>query len=412
MKKLNIFLFFLSLFILPFSFLPNTSNAEDTIQEKPITVSIFWREECGHCHDALDHLKELKTTYPSLSINGIDINTLDGSLRFEEFTSIMKLPKLTPILQIGRNVIIGANLNKITKSVDECALSDTQCIDLEEFIQQKETALITNDDTSTCDADDIQCKIEEENADDVFDIPFFGEVKTKNLSLPLLSMILGFIDGFNPCAMWVLIMFLTLLLQTGSKKLMWQIAGLFIFAETIMYYLILNVWFTTWNFIGLDKIVTPIVATVAIGAGIYFIYEYITLPPGVCIISSSKQQSKTKNKIEKIIKTPLTWFSAIGIIGIALSVNIIEFACSIGIPQTFTKILEINNLGFVHDQIMMLIYIFFYMLDDFIVFGIALYSFDKIGIAEKYSKQCQLLGGILMIILGLILIFKRSWLVF
>jgi hypothetical protein len=179
-----------------------------------------------------------------------------------------------------------------------------------------------------------------------------------------------------------------------------------------MYYLILNVWFTTWNFIGLDQIVTPIVALIAIGAGIYFIYEYFTLPAGVCAISSLEQQNKTHNKIAKIIKTPLTIVSAIGIIGIALSVNIIEFACSIGIPQTFTKILEINDSGLLYNQMMILIYTFFYMIDDFIVFGIALYSFDRLGIAQKYSKACQLLGGILMIVLGLILIFKRSWLVF
>jgi hypothetical protein len=179
-----------------------------------------------------------------------------------------------------------------------------------------------------------------------------------------------------------------------------------------MYYLILNVWFTTWNFIGLDKIVTPIVATIAIGAGIYFMYEYFSVPAGVCNVTSLKQQQTTKKKIAEIISKPMNWVTALGIIGIAFSVNIIEFACSIGIPQTFTKILEMNNLSWAREQMMMLIYIFFYMVDDFLVFGIALYSFDKIGLTQKYSKICQLIGGILMIILGLILLFKREWLVF
>ena len=89
----------------------------------------------------------------------------------------------------------------------------------------------------------------------------------------------------------------------------------------------------------------------------------------------------------------------------------IEFACSVGIPQTFTKILQINNISFIQRQIQTSIYIFGYMLDDFIVFGLALLSINKLQLTNKYSKWMNLIGGILMIILGLIMIFKPSWLV-
>jgi hypothetical protein len=74
----------------------------------------------------------------------------------------------------------------------------------------------------------------------------------------------------------VLVTFLLVLLQIGDRSRMWTIAGLFIVAEAIMYYLILNVWFTTFDFIGLDRIVTPIVGLLAIGGGIFFLYEWKT----------------------------------------------------------------------------------------------------------------------------------------
>ena len=105
-------------------------------------------------------------------------------------------------------------------------------------------------------------------------------------------------------------------------------------------------------------------------------------------------------------------FTLLGILGLAFSVNIIEFACSIGIPQTFTKILEINNLGFLQSNIFIFIYILFYMIDDFIVFGIGLYGIDKLSLTTKYSKLSNLIGGILMIVLGFMLIFKPSLFLF
>ena len=99
------------------------------------------------------------------------------------------------------------------------------------------------------------------------DLPFVGIINLKEYSLPILAAVLGFVDGFNPCAMWVLVMFLSILVQSGSRKKMFQIAGIFILAEAIMYFMILNVWYKTWDFVKLDHIVTPIIGLISLAAG-------------------------------------------------------------------------------------------------------------------------------------------------
>ncbi|MFZ2201076.1 MAG: glutaredoxin, partial [Leptotrichiaceae bacterium] len=96
----------------------------------------------------------------------------------------------------------------------------------------------------------------------------------------------------------------------------------------------------------------------------------------------------------------------------ALSVNVIEFACSIGIPQTFTKILQMNDLSFITRQFYNFLYIIGYMIDDFLVFGLALFSVNKLHLTSKYAKWANLFGGILMVLLGLMLMFKPTWLIF
>jgi LPXTG-motif cell wall-anchored protein len=214
--------------------------------------------------------------------------------------------------------------------------------------------------------------------------------------------------------MWVLITFLVLLTQVGDKKKMILLAGLFIVAEAIMYNLILNVWFTTWDFVGLDAIVTPLVGLLALGGGGFFLYRYRKNrnKPLVCDVSDLDTQASTMGKIQDLITKPTTILTILGIIGIAFSVNIIEFACSIGVPQAYTKILEINNLDFITRQFYILIYTLGYMVDDVVVFGLAIWGFSKLEAnGHKYAQMSLLIGGVLMLVLGAILVLNPSLLV-
>ena len=102
----------------------------------------------------------------------------------------------------------------------------------------------------------------------------------------------------------------------------------------------------------------------------------------------------------------------IGIITLAISVNIVELLCSAGLPLVFSELLAINNITGLKAVLYDLIYIFFFMLDDFIIFIIAIKTMDVVGISTKYNKYSHLIGGIIMLLLGLLLIFKPGWLMF
>ncbi len=377
-----------------------------------VPVEVFVREDCKHCHDERNFLVDLSLRRDDFKVYLYDIGTKEHKEKWIELLELEDLPKVTPVTLVGNTIIQGFDSAKTTGVKIESLIDKSKkdgAIMVDAYIAAGGSGNVETVDGGVCDNDDEVCSFEPESM--LFTVPLFGTVDLKSLSLPILSVLLGFIDGFNPCAMWVLITFLVVLAQIGSRKKMWQIAGIFILAETIMYYLILNVWFTAWDFVGLDNIVTPIVGIIATGAGLYFLYDWKT-NEGTCKVTNAKQKAKTSKKIHRLVEAEMTILTVLGVIGLALSVNIIEFACSVGIPQTFTKVIELNNLGGFETQLYMLLYILFYMIDDFIVFGIALYSFDKIGITTKYAKTAHLIGGIMMIVLGLILIINPSLLTF
>ena len=390
---------------------PPSGNAQDQElhleQAHGATVFMFGRDDCGFCKKQFAYLEKEGIAYEYLNI----VDDERARVLFNQIAEKHETSKVTPLTVIGHTVLLGFDGPETTGERIKQAIADPKNATIatpEEHLEKSEKQDVVLGGGCT----GVGC----EGADTsyVFDLPFIGLIDLKTLSLFSLSALLGVIDGFNPCAMWVLITFLVLLSQAGSRKKMIFLAGLFVLAEAIMYNLILNVWYKTWDFVALDQIVTPLVGLLALGGGAFFLYRWyrnrdLAL---VCDISDIETQTKTVDRFKAIVNQPLTITTVGAIIVIAFSVNIIEFACSIGIPQAYTKILELNALTFLERQWYILIYTAGYMLDDFIVFGLAIWGYGKLEAhGHKYSQLSLLIGGALMLLLGAILVFNPSLLV-
>ena len=376
-------------------------------------IYFFGRESCRFCQMEEEFLDELAAEYSDLVIERYDIELSDeAKALFDQITEANEISKITPLTLVGGKVIQGYNSPETTGQVIRTALERAQAgqdPDIEQYF--KGGSVVAGGDG--CDEHGEECAVEVDPNEFVMKLPVIGVVDLTKFSLVSLAAILGFVDGFNPCAMWVLVTFLLILMQIGDRRKLLYVAGLFMLAEAIMYGLILNVWYKTWDFVGLDGIVTPLVGVVAIGGGLFFLYKYIRAKDTLtCDITSIEQQSGIEAKIQKLVHSPLTLATALGIIGIAFSVNVIEFACSIGIPQAFTKILELNVLTTLEYQGYIGVYLIAYMIDDLIVFGLAYWGIDRLHASYKYTKLSMLIGGVLMIVLGAFLLLAPEALKF
>jgi len=401
----------LGILFIPF-FIANSTLAETTTESVIITdtptVFIFGRDDCGFCKKLFAWVDVEGIKYEYLNILEDD----QARIWYNQIAEKHELSKVTPITIIGEQVIVGYNAPETTgenikKAIVAARESDIRSI--ENHLSRAPKQVVTADGVCT----EFECSLEE-GSSFVFDLPLIGIVDLRSFSLFSLSAILGAIDGFNPCAMWVLITFLVILSQAGSRKKMLLLAGIFVFAEAIMYNLILNVWYKTWDFIALDQYVTPFVGFLALGGGIFFLSRWQKNKDAqlVCDITDIESQSKTINKFKAIVQQPITIASIFAILVIAFSVNIIEFACSIGIAQAYTKILELNMLSFIERQWYILIYTIGYMIDDLIVFALAIWGYGKLqSHGAKYAQLSLLIGGLLMLILGTILVINPSLLV-
>ena len=131
-----------------------------------------------------------------------------------------------------------------------------------------------------------------------------------------------------------------------------------------------------------------------------------------CDVVDSKKRKKIMNKIMSIMNEKRFIIALGGIMLLAVSVNIIEMMCSIGLPLIFTQILSMNNLSIGSYALYMFIYILFFLIDDIVIFAIAMITFKVTGISTKYNKYSHLIGGIIMLVVGILLLFKPEWLMF
>ena len=396
------------------------SYSDGNSQSKKVKIEYFGRKDCKNCANLEKFLKELSAKRNDFEYveHKIDESKEEKAF-FDETASKLKLVKGTPIIYIDGHIIQGFNTADTTGKEIESLINSGKTKDkiltLKEYLESGQAgnvssngAVCTGD--TVCEVPGLTKGVENQV---LVNIPIINKtVDLTNYSLLTMSIILGTIDGFNPCAMWVLVLFLTALIAVGNKVKMFRVAGLFISAEAVMYFFILNAWIYAWDFVGLDKWVTPLVGIIGIIGGIFFIRNYLKKGDTLeCEVTDFEQRAKISKKIKDIANKPFTLLTALAIIGLALSVNVIEFACSVGIPQTYTKILQINEVPFWTRQFYTFIYIIGYMIDDIIVFGFALMSVNKLQLTTKYSKWVNLFGGILMIILGLIMLIKPSLLI-
>jgi hypothetical protein len=117
-----------------------------------------------------------------------------------------------------------------------------------------------------------------------------------------------------------------------------------------------------------------------------------------------KSKKRTISKMERIVFSPLTITTLLGIIALAFVVNSVEFACSSAIPAVFTQVLALSHLSSFSYYMYILLYDFFFMLDDLIIFGLAAFAINT-TIGNRYAKYCKLIGGVLLLLMGLVLAF-------
>ena len=400
------------------SFFLSISN----VSAREVNLYFFHGDGCPHCADEEDFLKKyddsnLKITKYEVWYNEENsefLNELSQSMQFDV--------KGVPVTIIGDTVIMGFNdsiAGKIDRAIkyysDDTNNYKDSVTQVQEGVYEKEEVVdIPDDGDDEGEEGGGTFEEEEEKLDEdlTVKVPIFGKVNLKDVSLISSSVIIGLIDGFNPCAMWVLLFLISILLGMKDRKKMWAIGLSFLVTSALVYFLILISWLNIVAKISTIIWIRNIIAIVALGGGIYNVYKFFTSKDSGCDVVDEKKRKTIFSRIKKFCKEKNIILAVGGACLLAISVNVVELACSAGLPLVFGQLLAINNVSGIQGIYYTLIYVLFFMIDDIVIFAIAMLTTKIAAISTKYNKYSHLIGGLIMVIIGLLLLFKPGILMF
>lgn len=422
MKKILKFLIVFAILLL----LPVSAKAD----EKVINIHLFYGNGCPHCAAEEEFLSDYLKDRTDVKLYKYEI--WYDSHNQELLSKVQKEMGTTnkngvPFTVIGKKTIVGY-ADGVTDEQIKDAINYYLNNDYRDYageitgkVKKAEVKEDTTKDESKTE-DKKENKIEKadntkdsDQTDENVTVPVLGKINAKKVSLPILAVVLGFVDGFNPCAMWILIFLITMLFNMKDRKKMWILGLTFILTSGIVYLMFMLAWLNLATFISKIAFIRLLIAVIALVVGLINVYKYIDSlkkKDEGCDVVDKKDRKKIMEKIISITHEKKFIIALLGIMVLAASVNIIELMCSIGIPLLFTQILAMNNLSTFGYMIYMFIYIFFFLIDDIVIFVISMVTLKVTGLSTKYTKYSHLVGGIIMLIIGLLLIIKPELLMF
>jgi cytochrome c biogenesis protein CcdA len=366
MKKI-----FISIFLLLTIFFLSSFTAK----AKTVDVDFFYSETCAHCASEKDFLKALELEYPDININQYlnnDPASQDYLRTLLTKHNAMRFFGSVPLTFIEDKFFIGFDS------------ADGIGIQIESAIK-------------------VSLGLDDPNQDSTISLPILGNIDQSKYSLPVLAVILGFLDGFNVCSLGALIMILSLVLALKSRKKILTYGLTFILATSIVYGLLMFVWYQIFStFSAYITIIQCIIGLAAIVGSIYFFSEFKRMRKvGVTCNNDSKTLSKLHTRLSDILQNKKNIFIVIASILIFASlITIIEFPCSAAIPIVYAGILAQAEIGSFTSFIYIVLFLLFYMLDEIIIFLVAFFSMKLALSSPKSTIIITFIEAVILLVLG------------
>ena len=365
-------------------------------QPSDVNIYFFWGDGCPHCEEEKPFLNSLVEKYPQVKLVDYEVwNDSDNQTIFQQFAKALGFsPQSVPVTIIGDRYWIGyrEEFNAEIETALQDYLNGLSDMDVGSalFSQPQETQPI-------------------KKPDNAINIPLIGEVDLDKQSLVVSTAVIGFVDGFNPCSLWVLSILLALTLHSGSRTKILVVGLTFLFVTSVVYGLFIAGVFKLLSYIGYMKWIQIGIAIIAFVFGIVNIKDYFWYKEGVSFTISDKHKPKMYKNMRSAVVNPRT---IIGLIGssaaLAVGVSFIEFSCTAGFPVIWSNLMVANNVNQTNFILLLALYMAIYLIDELVIFSIAAVTMRASKMEEKHGRLLKLVSGVVMFILGLVMIVNPA----
>ncbi len=359
-----------------------------------IELYFFHGEECPHCNAEKPWLENMsKEIGEELHIHAYETwhNTENAEIAnvFREAYDVTSSG--VPLTIIGERYWVG--------------FSDEVAADMEKYIRESH-------ETGTADPAEIvkdskNFDITNGNNQTSIKVPLIGEVNLKDSSLLVSTIVIGLVDGVNPCSLWVLTMLLAMIIHTKSRKKALVVGFVYLTITAGIYALFIVGIFSLFNYVAYLKWIRTIVSIITLILGIINVKDFFYFKKGVSLTISDDKKPGIYKKMRNIIANKNNFWGMIGATAVlAVGVSMVEFSCTAAFPVIWGNLLASANVSKVEFAALLFVYMILYQLDEIVIYIVAVFTMKSNKMEEKHGRVLKLFSGLLMIILSVVMLVK------
>ncbi len=250
-----------------------------------------------------------------------------------------------------------------------------------------------------------------ETDEEILDTPLLGRLSVRAVGLPAFTVIVGLLDGFNPCAMWVLLFLLSLLVNLRDRAKMFVIGGTFVVVSGLVYFAFMAAWLNLFQLIGFSRATQFVLGGIAALIGMVNIKDFFAFGCGVSLSIPEAAKPGIYARTRRVVQAENLVGALAGVIVLAVLVNMIELLCTAGLPAMYTRILTLRELPWWTYYGYLGLYNVAYMFDDSLMLLISVATLSRRKLQEREGRWLKLVSGVVMVGLGVVLIVNPGWLV-
>lgn len=357
--------------------------------QEPPTLHFFWAANCPHCGEMQPFLQQLQQRYPQLQVKTYDV--WQDRTAFEQMVALGKRSGVTavstPTTALGDGVWFGFT-PEIAAAV-EAELRRCLAQGCADPLAPPAAA----PPPTAAEAAPLR-------------LPVFGPVDPQQVSLPLFTLVLALLDSFNPCAFFVLLFLLSLLVHARSRGLMLLVGGTFVLCSGLIYFLFMAAWLNLFLLAGSLPLITLLAALVALLVAAINIKDYFWFHQGVSLSIPEQAKPKLFERMRRLVKGGRTLSVLGGTLVLAVLANSFELLCTAGFPMVYTRVLTLRGLSNWQYYSYLALYNAIYILPLLVIVGLFTFTLGSRKLAETEGRVLKLVSGLMMLGLGLALLLQ------
>lgn len=356
-----------------------------------IVIYFYWGDGCPHCKEAKPFLAELQRQYPQIDLRAYEVwNNPDNQNKFQLMAkSYGTEAQYVPTFFIGEKYWVGFSdqiASEIRAQVEACAANACP-------------------DPSTVQLDPSTGELK----DNIIDVPLIGKVDLDAQSLTLSTALIAFVDGVNPCSVWVLTMLLALVLHTGSRRKVVVIGLIFLTVTAFVYALFITGLFTVLKIASFVGWIQVVVAAMALVFGIINIKDYFWYKQGVSLTIADDKKPGIYQRMRGVLNASTSFWGLLGAtIVLAGGVSLVEFSCTAGFPVIWANLMTAHHVSTLDFVLLLLLYMVIYQADELVIFFVAVFTLRASKLEEKEGRILKLIGGVLMLTLAIVMLINPA----